>query len=73
MGLDVHVFNVVMQMSDRFLGVGNVQLALEFYHEASRMYPYAGICYIKETQCHVVLVSITLCSQRLPCNGGFLK
>jgi hypothetical protein len=73
MGFDGHVVTVVMQMGDRFLGDGNVQLAMEFYHEASHMFPHVGICYIRETQCHVVLVSITLYSQHLPCDGGFLK
>ncbi|CAB4007909.1 ATP-dependent DNA helicase PIF1, partial [Paramuricea clavata] len=34
---------------------GNAGIALEFYREASHLFPHAGICYIREAQCSVVL------------------
>ena len=60
MGLDGHVINTVMQMGDKFLTMGNVGIALEFYREARSLFPHAAICCIREAQCHVVLVSIEL-------------
>jgi hypothetical protein len=60
MGLDGHVLNTLMQTGDKFLGMGNVGIALEFYREARCLFSDEAICCIREAQCHVILVSSCL-------------
>jgi hypothetical protein len=58
MGLNGRVINEVMQTGDAFLTNGNAEIALNFYREASYLFPGNAICYIREAQSHIALVSV---------------
>ena len=47
-----------MQTGDVFLNE-KPKIALELYREASSLFPGFAICYIREAQCHILMVSIT--------------
>ena len=58
MGLDRRVINEIMLRGDEFLKNGDPKIALNFYREASYMFPGSAICYIREAQSLIALVSV---------------
>lgn len=56
---DAHVFNVVMQTGDMFLKHNEPEVALDLFREASYLFPHDAICYARQAQCQVKLVSVT--------------
>ena len=57
--MDAHVLNVVMQTGDMFLKDREPKVALDLFCEASFLFPDAAICYARQAQCQVELVSVT--------------
>lgn len=57
-GMDTHVLSVVIQTGDMFLK-DEPNVALDLFREASFLFPRASICYVKQAQCEVKLVSVT--------------
>ena len=56
--MDTHVLSVVIQTGDMFLK-DEPNVALDLFREASFLFPRAAICYVKQAQCEVKLVSVT--------------
>ena len=44
-----------MQNGDMFLNE-KPMIALELYREAGSLFPRSAICYIREAQCHILMV-----------------
>lgn len=60
MGVHSYIINVLMRTGDVFLtNEKRPRIALELYREASSLFPDSAICYIREAQCHILMVSIT--------------
>ena len=61
MGVDDLVFNVVTRTGDMFLTDGKPAIALDLFREASFQFPDNPICYIRQAQCQIILVSVICC------------
>ena len=66
-GLRSYVINVIMQTGDRFLVEGEPEIARNFFHEACNFWPSSAVCFIREAQCHLMLVSIEFYEHRRVC------
>ena len=51
---------MVISTGDMLLADGETAIALNLYSEASFLFPEDSICYIKQAQCQIILVSVNV-------------